>query len=252
MNKTHALLARSVTKRFGGLVAVSNLGLEVKAGEIHGLIGPNGAGKSTFLNLLSGIIIPDQGKIVWNGVDITDMPAFRRARLGIGRTFQNSQAFPAHTVYENIIAGARGGVQTLDSLVSWKVDEGLARDAHRILEEASLIDYKFNYPNELNNLQQQKLSICMNLIKKPEIILLDEPSGGLIEAEVKEISRYLRAINSGGISLLLVDHKMSLVSELCDMVTVMASGRHLATNFPAQVFAQQEVREAYLGEANDE
>ena len=242
------LTATSVCTAFGGLKAVDMVSLAVRKGEIYGIIGPNGAGKSTLLNILSGITEATTGKIDYKGVDITRWGAYKRARHGMARTFQAAQSFNRHTVHENMIAGAVSRIESWKAWRRWMIDSSTSKKIAKVLEDAGLGMRREKYPQELNNLELQKLSIAMSLMLEPELLLLDEPSGGLIEAEVVELERYLRQINGTGITLVIVDHKMSLIGDLCDNISVMAMGQVIARGSGERVFNDAEVRRVYLGE----
>ena len=236
-----------VSKVFGGLHAVDDISLAVKQGDIYGVIGPNGAGKSTLFNVVAGVVKPTAGKVLFRGRDVSAMPAFQKCRLGMGRTFQAAQSFSHHTVYQNMLAAQFAAASSLGSWVRRKQSDAERTHMEELLERAQLSSHRYSYPGDLNNLELQKLSISMALVNNPQLLLLDEPSGGLIEAEVAELSRFLRSIHARGITLIVIDHKMSLIMDLCSAVTVMSAGKWIASGSPEEVLANALVKEVYLG-----
>lgn len=236
-----------VSRSFGGLRAVDDISFQVGRGDIYGIIGPNGAGKSTLFNVVAGVIPPSSGKIEFDGRDITRLPAYRKCRLGIGRTFQSAQSFAHHTVHENLLAAAFGPASSVTSWIRGRLNDSEGTRIDEILALTGLDDATDRYPADLNNLELQLLSIGMALVNRPSLLLLDEPSGGLVESEVMLLKRFLRGLNSTGLTIVVIDHKMSLIMDLCHEITVIAAGKHIAGGAPEVVASNQRVREVYLG-----
>lgn len=236
-----------LSKSFGGLRAVSEVSFSVHEGDIYGVIGPNGAGKSTLFNAIAGVIRPSAGRVYYRGQDVSTLGAFQKCRLGIGRTFQSSQSFAHHTVEENLQAAAYGPAASLKSWIRSRLTSEEAGQVESVLELTGLVQLRDRYPADLNNLELQKLSIGMALVNQPKLLLLDEPSGGLIEAEVSLLKEFLRRLKAKGITLVLIDHKMSLVMDICNDITVIAAGKYVASGNPESLLSNPLVREVYLG-----
>jgi len=241
------LSATNLTRSFGGLVAVNDVSFRVERHEVFGIVGPNGAGKSTLFDLIAGVRRPSSGQIQAFGRRIEKLAVHERCWLGIGRTFQTSQMFPEHSVVESLMsvrAAAHRGVG------GWLRPVGDPADDPKVaemLEFTDLAGLEDALPAELTNLQQQKLAIGLALATGPQLLLLDEPSGGLIEAEVAELMRFIADIRGQGVTIVLIDHKMRLMMELSDRIMVMAAGRVIALGTPREVAADKHVQEAYLG-----
>ncbi len=233
------LAARSVSRSFDGVDALSAVTLELDRNEIVGLIGPNGAGKSTLVNLLSGFDRPSQGTIELDGVDISSWSPARRGRSGIGRTFQHGHAFGGLSVEENIEVAALGV----------NVSPRAARQvsAH-LLELLHLADVRRRPAAALPHGQTRLLGVARALATSPRYLLLDEPAAGLNEDEVGEFGDVIRLISSErNIGVLFIDHNVALVLDVCDRIHVLDEGRTLAAGTADEVMADQAVTEAYLG-----
>jgi branched-chain amino acid transport system ATP-binding protein len=237
-----ALLELSgVTKRFGGLTAVNSVTFSVEAGEIFGLIGPNGAGKTTLLNCLAGGSRPNAGSIRFDGHDTTGLSAERMCRLGVGRTFQIPRPFPAMTVFENVVVAATFGDPNLRH----------ADVATRALE---MLDYvEFPRPvgtiaSHLNASQLKRLDLARALASRPRLLLLDEFAAGLTPSELVDIATLLRRIRADGTTIVMVEHVMRLIMDLCGRLSVLQYGELIAHGDAATVAADERVREAYLGQ----
>lgn len=236
------LEARGITKRFGGLVAVRDLSFQVEEGEVFGIIGPNGAGKTTMFNMVSGIERCDEGALWFSGADITNLPPFRRCHLGIGRTFQLMQPFQGMTVLENVMVGILYGTGR-------HVSVGEARlTAEEILEFTGLADRAGHPVGDLTTADLKRLEISRALGSSPKLLLLDEVVGGLTPSEVADAIKLIRDIVDRGVTVLMIEHVMGAVRDLCDRVLVMHHGEELAVGIYTEVASNPEVIEAYLGE----
>lgn len=225
-----------VRKQFGGIVAVDGLDLEIEPGELVGLIGPNGAGKTTTLNLITGFLTPNSGKISLNGTDITGDSPDSISRRGIGRTFQITKPFGRLTVYENLLVPN----------VSCGPTEQEAR-IDRLLEELHLEEVREHRADELSGGQKKLLELARVLMLEPDLVLLDEPAAGVNPALMDDIIDDIQRINKQGTAFLVIEHDMSVISELCERVVVLNAGRNIASGTFEEIRGDQQVREAYLG-----
>ena len=234
--------AEHVTVRFGGHVAVNDVGLEVDEGRITGLIGPNGAGKTTMFNACCGLQPTVRGTIRLDGGVISKLPAHRRARLGIARTFQRLELFSLLTVRENVLAGA-------EIRSRWSGEEGdLDETVDAILERLKLTDLAEERVDGLPTGRARLVEVGRALASNPRLLLLDEPSSGLNEAETTELSAVLKELAAGGLAVLLVEHDMSLVMSTCEVIHVLDFGEIIAVGPPDEIQSDQSVRKAYLGD----
>ncbi|MGQ9630819.1 MAG: ABC transporter ATP-binding protein [bacterium] len=247
------LEASGVGKSFGGLRALSDLSLGVAPGQIKAIIGPNGAGKTTFFNVVTRVYPPDAGTIKFKGVDINGLKAHDIAPLGISRTFQNIRLFGDMTALENVMVGrhsrTRSGIFTSGLRLP-----GMIRE-ERAIREASMEKLDFvglsHRANELAGSlpigEQKFLEIARALATEPELLLLDEPVGGLSESEMEEMARLIKRIRDSGITILLVEHDMNLVMRISDEVLVLNYGRKIAEGPPREIQANKDVIAVYLG-----
>ena len=236
--------ARGLSRRFGGLLAVSNLSLALRVGELHAVIGPNGAGKSTLVNLLAGELAPTAGLIWLNGVDVTALDTGRRARAGIGRTFQRTNLMLDLPVLENVRLAAqvrsRGLLRQVDRELA---PIGQARDA---LRRVGLAASEQRVARVLSHGQLRQLEIAVALAGHPSVLLLDEPLAGSGAEDAEPLIALMRDLAREH-AVLLVEHDMDVVFAVADVVTVMVDGRVLAQGTPAEIRASAAVRDAYLG-----
>ncbi|TJV24295.1 MAG: ABC transporter ATP-binding protein [Mesorhizobium sp.] len=255
--KTRApvLTARNVVRRFGGLVAVNDVSFDVKAGEILGLIGPNGAGKTTMFDLLAGSILPTSGEILLNGTPVSGEAAHLRIGHGLGRTFQIPRPLPNLTLIENIMLAAQGqaGEKLLANFITpWRVaaQERAARTkALELLELVTLTHLAHEPARVLSGGQRKLLELARVMMADPAIILLDEPAAGVNATLLEVIIDRIRDINARGITFLLIEHNIDMVTRLCHRVLVMASGQLLSEGTAEEVARDPRVIEAYLGGA---
>jgi ABC-type branched-subunit amino acid transport system ATPase component len=247
------LSATGIVKRFGGVTAVDSADLTVEQGTITGLIGPNGAGKTTLFNILSGTLAADEGRVVFDGHDITGLPPERIAASGLTRTFQIARGFPSLTVLESLMLYAPGqaGDRLPTALFSpgrWRRQEReIAEKAWQVATMLKLDGVIDNRTGALSGGQKKLLEIGRALMAEPTLILLDEPVAGVNPTLSREIADVLTDLRSRGYTFLVVEHDMDTVARLCDPVTVMAAGRPIARGSFAEVVADREVQDAYLG-----
>ena len=248
------LETRSLSRRFGGLTAVSDLSFAVEAGEIRGLIGPNGAGKTTTFNVISGFYPPSGGAVVYDGRDISGMKTSAIAELGLIRTFQGTTLFQEFTVLDNVLVGLH--LRTRAGVVSriLGTDQAAEREARGQAEE--LLDF-FGLGDRTNELtfnlshgHQRALGMAVALAAKPRLLLLDEPFTGMNPEETGRMMELIRKVRDRDVTMLLVEHDMQAVMGLCDRITVLNFGRLLAEGSPEEIRANPKVIEAYLGTAD--
>lgn len=231
--------AQGIVKRFSGLVALKGVSLTVAAREVMGLIGPNGSGKSTFVNCVTGVTKPDEAAITLAGQDITASPTWRRARLGLGRTFQTMRLFKEMTVVDNVtVACISAGMSPT------KADE----HSLRVLTVLGVAQHGNRLPSELPYGDQRRVEIARALALNPRVMLLDEPAAGMNPAESRELLQQLQSVlAASGVGILLIDHDVALIRSACDQLTVLDYGAVLAQGEPQDVLSQPEVAAAYLG-----
>ncbi len=233
---------KGVTKKFRGLIAVNRVSFNVEKGEIVGLIGPNGAGKTTLFNVLTGVYKPDEGRIVYKGMDITGLKPHRIARLGIAKTHQVPRPFSDLTVIENVVVSALFGGRI-------KSTEEAVDKAIGVLRITGLED-KAELPAKVLNVQEKKrLELAKALSMDPELLLLDEVLAGLTPSEIEEMLELLRKLRSSqGITMIMVEHVMHAVMNIADRIVVLHFGRKIAEGTPEEVANNEEVITAYLGD----
>jgi len=249
------LEAHALSKRFGGLSALSEVSLTVARGEIFGLIGPNGAGKSTLFNVLTGLYAPDAGECHFDGERLTGMKPYRIAARGIARTFQNIRLFANMSALENVMVGrhvrTRAGVSgaVLRNAATRAEEREIANRGFALLDYVGIAARASQPAYGLAYGDQRRLEIARALATEPKLLALDEPAAGMNPTETAELKRLLERIRAGGITLLLIEHDVRLVMGLCDRVAVLDYGRKIAEGAPLAVQRDPAVIAAYLGGA---
>ena len=239
---TPLLDVKGVTKRFGGLAANADISFDAKEGEIVGIIGPNGAGKSTLFDVITGFQPPDSGKILFKGRDITGLRPDRISNLGIARTFQKLKPFPDLTVAENVIVG------------------GFARTAHikeardRAIEALAFVDLlekRNHFARELSTGQRKKLDLARALATSPQLILMDEVTGGVDQRTIPGLVALVLELKRRGLTVITIEHNMQVMMQIADRILALHAGRRIAFELPEQVRRDAKVVDAYLGSTED-
>jgi branched-chain amino acid transport system ATP-binding protein len=241
------LVVEQLTKRFGGLLALSGVGLSIESGERRAIIGPNGAGKTTFFNLITGTLPPSSGRILLFGQDVTHMPTHHRARLGLARTFQITTLFPNLSVLDNVLLA----VQSLDPARfvlhrSRTAYPHLLSRGRALLEQWGLAEQASTRVRALSYGEQRQVELILALAGAPKLLLLDEPTAGLSPAETATVSSMIKAL-SREMAILIIEHDMDVAFELADRITVLHQGRVLAEGSGEEIRKNPEVAEIYLG-----
>jgi len=233
------LRLQTVSKAYGSLVATNKLDLELAPREALGVIGPNGAGKSTMFNLITGDVRPDSGRVFFDETDITALPAHRRCRLGIGRSYQIPHPFTGMTVFENLLVGACFGTGRAEAQVQ--------DDCGEILERTGLLPKANTLAGKLTLLERKRLELARALSTQPKVLLLDEIAGGLTEAECQELVETIRAIHAGGTAIIWIEHVVHALLSAIDRLMVINFGVKLDEGDPQSVFNSPQVQEIYMG-----
>ncbi len=247
------LQVEHITHAFGGVKAIDDCSFTVPAGKITALIGPNGAGKSTLVSVVSGYYMPQEGRVLFDGQDISRWPPYRRGLHGLIRTFQISRGYGGMTVLENLMVPPQqqAGEQLLNALfrpalVRAQEQQNLTK-ALDLLNTFGLYAKRDEYARNLSGGQKRLLEMARALMAEPKLLLLDEPMAGVNPALAEQLAQHIQELGKTGVTFLLIEHNLGIVDQICDHVIVMASGRALTTGTMAQVRANQEVVAAYLG-----
>jgi branched-chain amino acid transport system ATP-binding protein len=241
-----------VTVRFGGITALEDVSVAVGSGEVVGVIGPNGAGKTTLFNVICGFVTPGSGTISWNGQPLRSVKPHQLAGMGIARTLQSVGLFPGLNVLENVMVGANRfrGTRLPSALLalpgSDRDERALRERAVALLEQLGCADVASSLPSELPYAVSKRVALARALVSEPELLLLDEPAGGLGADDMRVLAEFIREL-SGRCSVMLVEHHMDLVMSVCDRICVLDFGRRIASGTPEQIRSDERVLEAYLG-----
>lgn len=251
----YAIELRDVVKRFGGVVASDRVNIQVERGKIFGIIGPNGAGKTTLFNMITGVFAPDEGDIIFENKSIVGMLPNKISDAGIARTFQNIRLFENLSVYQNLHIAYQSNMDysIFDGIVKTRKyreqESACAARCEEILRNVGLWELKDQLASNLPYGQQRRLEIARALASSPTLLLLDEPAAGMNEEESMRLTNIIRKTRNDhdNLTILIIDHHMDLIMDVCDVITVINFGKQLATGTPEEIQNNPEVIEAYLG-----
>ncbi len=241
---------QALSRHFGGVKAVDGLDLKVTEGQIFGLIGPNGSGKSTTVNVITGLLPPTLGRIVFRGRDLASLPTHLRLRAGIARTFQNIRLFGQMSVWQNLwVAQNSAEDQARQGFFArWLGGQaGVRQEISQLLEFSGLAHKQDELAANLAFGEQRRLELARAMAAKPKLLLLDEPAAGMNSEEIGQLRERILKLRDGGVTILLVEHVMELVMGVTDRIAVLNFGQKIAEGTPAEIQAHPDVRKAYLG-----
>ena len=251
------LAAKTIGKKFGGVIALNDVSLTVEQGEIIGMIGPNGSGKTTFINNLSGLYSPTTGQFIFNGEDITGLAAHIITGKGISRTFQNLRVFPNISVLENVLVGlhCRIDVSLWDVYFRFmktrKIEKQAREKAMAVLEIADLASRKNDLAKNLPYGKQRLLEICRAIVSDPYLLLLDEPCAGMNPVEMDDLAKFIRILQKKGITVFVIEHNMRFIMSVAERIVVLANGSKFQEGTPAQIQNDKKVQAIYLGDEGE-
>jgi ABC-type branched-subunit amino acid transport system ATPase component len=258
MTAAPVLAGRAITRRFGGVIAVSDVDVDVHPGAVTLVLGPNGAGKSTLVNCLTGVDRPDSGQVLLDGQEVTGKRSDQFARMRVVRTFQHTRPFAGLTVAENVMVGAHGRTRagfvrgTLRTPYARREESALRAQADELLAEVGLAGRGHDRPTDLPLADERRLEFARCLAAEPRVLLLDEPAAGLGEAEADDLARLVRRLCADhDLGVLLIEHHLELALGMADTVVVLDFGRVIARGTPAEIRQDAAVQEAYLGVQED-
>lgn len=244
------LEVRNLSKRFGGLLAVGDVSLDIEPGEVHSVIGPNGAGKSTLVNMLTGALVPDSGTIAFDGKPIAGRKPFQINQLGIARVFQSPEIFPQLSLLDNVTIAtlsARDGSFRANPLERPSRRADAVRKAEEALDKVDLLEKRDQEAMHLSRGDKRRLELAVCLAHEPRLLLLDEPTAGMSQKETQATTDLLRRLTRDGVTKLVIEHDMKVVFALSDRITVLHQGRVIASGTPETIRENEAVQEAYLG-----
>ncbi len=247
------LSVADVSKRFGGLNALSDVDLQIEEGTVHAIIGPNGAGKSTLLNVCVGRIKPDEGHVIFDGEILDRHKPHEINQLGVARVFQTPEIFPDLSLLHNVMLPAlakRDGAFKFNAWVGLERENALRQEAEHILEDVNLYDERMQEAASLSRGNKRRLELAMGLIQKPRLLLLDEPTAGMARHDTNRTIDLLKKLKARGMTKVIIEHDMHVVFSLADKISVLAQGQIIAEGTPQEVRGNPKVQEAYLGGAH--